>query len=74
MTSRMAARLNSRFTKLDTTRLMGKMNFGTYTFLISDALPSTLPIPMFVLSLKKLNRVLPQMRYSGKFGMSNRNM
>ena len=69
MTSRMAARLNSRFTKLDTTRLMGKMNLGTYTFL-----PSTLLMPVEVASLKKLNRVLPQMRYSGKFGMSNRNM
>ena len=74
MTSTIAARLNSRLTKLDMTRLMGKMNLGMYTFLIRDALPSTLPMPMLVLSLKKLNRVLPQIRYSGKFGMSNRNI
>ena len=62
MTRMMAARLNSRLTKLDTTRLMGKINLGTYTFLIRDELPSTLPMPILVLSLKKLNSVLPQMR------------
>ena len=65
MTSKMAARLNSRLTKLDTTRLTGKINLGTYTFLIREELPSTLPMPMLVLSLKKLNSVLPQIRYSG---------
>ena len=32
MTSTIAARLNSRLTKLDMTRLMGKMNLGMYTF------------------------------------------
>ena len=62
MTRMMASRLNSRLTKLDTTRLMGKINLGTYTFLIRDELPSTLPMPILVLSLKKLNSVLPQMR------------
>ena len=56
MTRMIAARLNSRLTKLDTTRLMGKINLGTYTFLIRDELPSTLPMPILVLLVKEVEQ------------------
>ena len=62
MTSRTAPKLNSMVTKRETAWLMGKMNLGMYTFLISGAFWITEVRPMLVVSLKKVNRVLPQIR------------
>jgi len=49
-------------TKRETAWLTGKMNLGMYTFLISGAFWITEVRPMLVVSLKKVNKVLPQIR------------
>ena len=43
-----------------------KMYFGTYVFFSSDALPTTEFIASVVDSRMNENRMLPQIRYSGK--------
>ena len=60
---------NRQFTKAKHTRSSGKMYFGIYTFLMSGAALSMLPMALPVPSLKKLNSSCPMIKYTEKFSI-----
>ena len=68
-TSKKAAKEKKRLTIEDNIRERGNMYFGTYTFLMVPAPPTTDPMARFVDSLKKLNITCPLNTYMGKFGI-----
>ena len=65
MTMRMATRLKLMVTKLEQTREKGKIYLGMYTLRIKGPFTITEYMDALVLSLKKVQRVWPQIRYRG---------
>jgi hypothetical protein len=61
----------TKLIKLDTILANTNKYFGTYTFLIKEALKSIEVIELVVASLKKLNITCPLKTYNGKFSTSN---
>ena len=50
------------------------MYFGTYTFVIREAFPTIDVNPCPTASVKKLNKIIPESRYTGKLLIPERNM